>query len=186
MSCNQQINKTTAKSLTDSAISILKNTHDELKALPVLKEALKIDSNYFPALSAKLSCELVTNQPDKAMLTATKLIHLKPGVSEYYTIIGLLYEMKADTIASKRYFTEAIIRYDQKLNTMKIHDRKYDLLLFNKAFNLVLIRQNEKGNQIMKALYDKNNDETFREMIRIYMNKSKQEILDMLVNEGRF
>jgi hypothetical protein len=94
--------------------------------------------------------------------------------------------MKADTIASKRYFTEAIIRYDQKLNTMKIHDRKYDLLLFNKAFNLVLIRQNEKGNQIMKALYDKNNDETFREMIRIYMNKSKQEILDMLVNEGRF
>ena len=178
ISCNQHKADSKAKQLTDSAITIWKNTHDDLKALPLLDQALETDSNYFPALSTKLSFELTSNMPDKALRTAKSLIRIKPEVAEYYTAIGLIYEQKHDTISSKKYFTDAIICYDKKLDTMSKSDKKYDMLLSNKAIDLIFIGEQEEGNKILKEIYDRHTDEDYREMVKPYMNKSKQEILN--------
>jgi hypothetical protein len=90
LSCKQYEGHSQAKQLTDSANKVFQNTHDPLKALPLLDQAVEIDSNYVPALTTKLNFEMVSNMPDKALVTAMRLIKIKPEVSEYYTAIGFI------------------------------------------------------------------------------------------------
>lgn len=178
LSCKQQENYSQAKVLTDSANAIFKITLNPLKALPLLDEATLIDSNYLPALTTKFNFEMVSSLFDKALLTSKSLIRIKPEVSEYYTAIGFIYEKKNDTISSKKYFLDAVACCDKKLeNSNKTH-KDYTWILFAKASNLIFAGEERRGNDILKELYNTNPDESFKELVKSFMNKPKQQILE--------
>ena len=170
----------TAKKLNDSAVLIVMNTQDYEKAILLLNQATQIDSNYLIAYTNKLSFQLHLNQLDKALLSAYSLKRIKPDNPEYYVTIGMIYDLKSDTITSKRFFDEAATRYNAILDTMSATNKDYDMLLMNKAVNLVLIGQQQEANDILKQLYDKHKDESYREILASFMNKSKQDILNNL------
>jgi len=179
-SLGQQKGDTTAKHFTDSAVAIFRNTGDPKKALPLLEQATKIDSNYFRALSTKFSLEMASEMPDEALVTAKRLIKLKPEVGEYYTAIGIIYEGRQDTVSSKIFFMDAIACYDRSLDTMSKANKHRNNISLNKAFNLILLGQQKSGNDILEELYDGSHDEIYKGMIKSFMNKSRKEILEKL------
>jgi UDP-N-acetylenolpyruvoylglucosamine reductase len=61
---------------------------------------------------------------------------------------------------------------------MSKSNKDYDWTLLGKASNLVFAGEEQRGNDILKELYDRTQDETFKEMVKSFMNKSKQQILE--------
>ncbi len=167
-----------AKQLTDSADAIFKNTLDPLKALPLLNKATELDSTYLPALVTKLNFEMVSKMPDKALLTAMTLIRIKPEVSEYYSAIGFIFEQMKDTISSKKYFLQAVACYTKKLEGMINSNENYDWILFNKATNMIFAGDEQNANYILTEVYNRTQDVTFKETVKSFMNKSRQEIFE--------
>ncbi len=178
ISCKSQESYSQAKTLTDSANAIFKTTLDPLKALPLLNQATLIDSNYLPALVTKFNFEMASGLLDEALLTGKRLIRIKPGVSEYYTGIGFIFEKKNDTISSKRYFLYAVACCDKELENMTKTHKDYHWILFGKASNLIFAGEERRGNDILKELYYSNSDESFKELVKSFMNKPKQKILE--------
>ena len=83
-----------------------------------------------------------------------------------------------DSISSQKYFREAATCYDNMLDTMGRNNKKYDILLLDKAVNLIIIDKQKEGNEILKQLYNKKTGENDKALIASFMNKSKQEFLD--------
>jgi tetratricopeptide (TPR) repeat protein len=170
-----------ARKLNDSATTIVMKQQDYAKAISLLDQATEIDRNFLTAYVNKLSFQLQLKQFEKALQTALKLKELKPTAPDYYVTIGMVYSYKGDSALAKDYFTEATKRYDAVLDTMKKVNKAYDLLLMNKAVNLILVGQQQEGSEILKQLYTKEKNDINREMIALFMNKSKQEILESLI-----
>ncbi len=171
-----------AKNLNDSAFSIAIRSQDYTKAIDLLNQALKIDSNYFRALDNKLSCEFGLKKYDEALGTLKKIMKLKPEIPEYSVTTGLIYFLKGDTISSEKYFNEAAIKYNRILDTMSTYNNYYDNVLMNKAINLIFNDQQQLANNILKSLYGKAKNDIEKEMYAEYINKSKQEIINSIFN----
>ena len=144
-----------ARQLNDSALSIVRNTQDFAKAITLLDQATKIDSNYYLAFWNKISFQSELKQFDNALVTAKNLNRIKPESPDYFFIDGLIYDKIHDTISSQKYFIKAEVCYDKILDTMNKASKEYDNFLMNKAVNLILIGQQQKGNNILEQLYDK-------------------------------
>lgn len=185
--CGQQTNSKKhivdpqARKLNDSATIVAMKQQDYATAIALLDKATQIDSNFLTAYANKLSFQLQLKQFDKALITAFDLKRIKPNAPDYYVTIGMLYDIKGDTVLSKTYFAEAATCYDKILDTMSTSNKDRDMLLMNKAVNLVLIGQQGQGNKILKQLYDRQHDEAYREMIALFMNKTKDEIIASLM-----
>lgn len=167
-----------AKKFNDSASSIIMHTQDYDKAIDLLDQAIKIDSNYYLAFSNKVTFQLALNQIDKALLTAKNLNRIKPSSPDYFVSVGLIYDKIGDTVSSQKYFKKAVVFYDKIVDTINKANKNYDMLLFNKAVNLKFIGKEKEGNEILKELYDKSKDEFYKEMIDSLIKKSKQQLLD--------
>lgn len=172
-----------ARRLNDSAMQVAMHTQDYDNAIALLEQAILIDSNYLTAYANKLSFQVQLKRFDQALQTAFKLKSQRPQSPEYYVTIGMLYHFKSDTGSSIKFFKEADAFYSNIFDTMKVANPHYDMLLMGKAINLVFIGQQIEGNRVLKQLYDKSKDEIFKEMLSSYMNKSKQAILDDLIQK---
>lgn len=172
-----------ARRLNDSAMQVAMYTQDYDKAIALLEQAILIDSNYLTAYANKLSFQMQLKRFDQALQTAFKLKSQRPQSPEYYVTIGMLYHFKSDTGSSIKFLKEADALYSNIFDTMKVANPHYDMLLMGKGINLVFIGQQIEGNRVLKLLYDKSKDEIFKEMLSSYMNKSKQAILDDLIQK---
>lgn len=167
-----------AKQLNDSAVAIVMHSQDYNKAVSLFDQATNIDSNYYTAYANKLSYQLGLRKFDKALVTAKNLNRIKPESPDYFVIAGIIYAEIGDKISSQKYFIEAATHYDKILDTMSKENKHYDDLLMNKAVNLILVGQQQKGNDILKQLYDKQKGGSYKEIIFSFMNKTRQEIID--------
>lgn len=170
-----------AKQLNDSAMFVAMQTGSYGQAIELLDQATRIDSNYLTAYGNKLIFQLELKKFEEALITANNLIRINPDAPEHFANFGMIYECKGDTVLSKKFFTQAAKRYDIILDTMNPANKDYDLLLMNKAINLVLVGEQQKGNEILQELYIKQKDETNKQLITLFINKSKQEILNYLL-----
>jgi tetratricopeptide (TPR) repeat protein len=170
-----------ARKLHDSATWIAKRQQDYPKAIDLLDQATQIDSNFLTAYANKLTFLLQLKQFDKALMAAHSLRRLKPDAPDYCVTIGILYHIEGDTVSSKKYFTEAAAKYDKVLDTMSLKNGDRDMLLMNKAVNLVFLGQQEQGNQILKQLHQNGQDRAYQEMIALYLNKTREEIIKDII-----
>ncbi|MGN6399500.1 MAG: tetratricopeptide repeat protein, partial [Flavisolibacter sp.] len=166
-----------AKELNDSAGSVVIHSQDYQKAIALLDQAIKIDSNFYTAFWNKVSFQCKLQQFDKALITAKNLNRIKPESPDYFFTTGLIYDKMHDTVSSQKYFNLSAIFYDEILDTMDQTNRSYDNILMSKAINLIIIGQERNGNGILKQLYHKKTNKAFKEMLSLFMNKSKEEIL---------
>lgn len=163
--------------LNDSAVNAVIQRKDYREAISLLNQATQIDSNYFLAYTNKLSFQLVEKQFDNALKTATRLNRIRPNAPDYYVTIGILNELNGDTVKSKVFYTEASKRYNAILDTMSSLNKEYDMFSINKAINLILIGQQQKGNDLLIEIYNRQKDSSYKEMLSTFMNKSKRDIL---------
>jgi len=185
--CGQSNNKINqidprAKRLKDSASLIAMSQQEYSKAISLLDQAIALDSNYLAAYRNKLTFQLELRQFEQATKTASKISQLRPDNPDYYVTIGILYDVQGDTVKSKDYFKRAISQYDRIFDTIAVSNINYDMLLMNKALNLIFIGEQNKGNDILKQLYNKQIESPFKEILASYLNKSKQDILKMMMS----
>lgn len=174
-----------ARQLTDSAVRIVVDAENYPKAITLLDQAIRSDSNYYPAYTNKLTFQLALKQYGQALPTAKKINTLRPEDPVPYVSVGLLYEALHDTLSSQKYFAAANMHFQKILDTMNKANASYEQFIMNKAINLVLLGQQENGNALLRELYDDTKSDLMKETISPLRNKTKQEILEILFNPGK-
>ena len=163
-----------------SLMPFFDNVDSSRKAIFLLDRATIIDSNYFAGYYNKLMFLNTLKQFDKAILAANNLIRIRPFAHDLYLTRGFLYDQIGDTISSRNDFQRSLAICNAVLDTMNSKNTAFDYLLMNKATNLVMLGDQKEGNKVLKKLYDKQTDETFKKFYGSLMNKPKKEFLALL------
>ena len=121
-------------------------------------------------------------QFDNAVETMNECIRIKPSAHDLYLTGGILYEKVGDTISSRKYFQKSLTILTPVLDTMKVKDMNYEMLISNKAINLIMLGDNKAGNDLLKAIADRQREPELREFTLSFMNKSKKELVEMMTN----
>jgi len=169
-----------AKKLVDSAEILIVEQQQYERAIPLLNQAIQIDSNYDQPYVYKLSYQWKLKQWDSCLKTVYSLIRIRPDNADRYGQIGLLYYYKGDSISSNKFYTEALSRYDKILDTMSSKNNQYKFLLVNKAIYLVFLDRQKEANEIFQNASDKFTDQYFKTFFASFINKSKEEVLELL------
>jgi tetratricopeptide (TPR) repeat protein len=170
--------------LNDSAIHYLEygNTDSAQKALIFLNRATEIDTNYFLAYYHKLGVQTFLKQYGEAIITVKRLVRLRPNNPDLWFTGGYIYEVSGDAASARGYYQKASVLYQHYTDTIKPADLSYFTTTMNAGINLVLLGQEDKGNQVLKKLYDRQKDILYQETIAPYMNKTREEIIARLTD----
>lgn len=160
-------------------VAFMNDPDSSQKAISLLDKATAIDTNYFLGHYNKLMFFNQLKEYDKAILTINKLIQLRPSAHDLYLAGGILYERIGDTLSSKAYFTKSLTICANVLDTISFTNRDYEMLVGNKAINLIMLGDKENANEILKKLYDRQSDEELKKMTLSMMNKSKKQLLEL-------
>jgi len=188
-SCGQNI----TKRKVDPAVTILSNkiiplfnyldNPDSCKqALLYLDSATAIDNNCFLCYYNKLMFLYSLKLYDKAVGTMNECIRIQPLAHDLYTTGGILYEKLGDTVSSRKYFKKSLTILNPVLDTMKVQNMSYEMLVSNKAINLIMLGENKTANNLLKAIADRQQEPELKEMTLSFMNKSKKELVDMMTD----
>lgn len=118
---------------------------------------------------------------DKAVETVNECIRINPAAHDLYLTGGVLYEKIGDTISSKKYFQKSLITLNAVLDTMNVQHTNYQVLVSNRAINLIMLGNNKAGNDLLKSIADRQQDPELKESTLSFMNKSKKELVEMMI-----
>ena len=188
-SCGQN----TAKEKVNPNVTILSNkiiplvnyidNPDSCKqALLCLDSATKIDNNCFQCYYNKLMFLYSLKQFDKAVETMNECLRIKPSAHDLYLTGGILYEKVGDTVSSKKYFEKSLTILNPVLDTMKVKDMNYEMLVCNKAINLIMLNDHKTGNNLLQTIADRQQEPELKEMILSFTNKSKKELVEKMTS----
>jgi tetratricopeptide (TPR) repeat protein len=169
-----------AKKLLDSASELIEEQQQYEKAIPLLNQAIQIDSNYAAPYVYKASYHWEHEQWDSCIKIVYSLIRINPNNADRYGQLGLLYYYKGDSILSKKFYNEALSRYDKILDTMWTINNQYKFLLVNKAIYLVFLNRQKEANKIFQNASDRFTDQYAKTFFASFINKSKEEVLELL------
>ncbi len=175
-----------AKQLNDNAVTLERSMKEEdsRKAILLLDEAIKIDSNYFTAYWNKLVLQHQLKQYNRAIETGKQILKLNKA-PYFYFLIATFYYRLGDTTSANNYFKETLKRCDTLLGTMSKKNRSsYEVVVMNKGVSLIFLGQQEEGNKILKQYYDSQTDTIYKISTGVFMNKTKEEILKVLDGEN--
>jgi tetratricopeptide (TPR) repeat protein len=164
-------------------VAFIENGDSSKKAISLLDKATTIDTNYFLGHYNKLMFYNQLRQYDKAILTINKLIQIRPSAHDLYLTAGILYERIGDTVSSRSYFAKSLTICNIVLDTMSSKNRDYEMIVSNKAINLIMLANEVKANELLKKLYDNQTDEEFKKTTLSMMNKSKNELLELWISD---
>ena len=189
-SCAQPVDKLVhtvdpaAKKLNDSAVSIAMHSYDYTKAVELLDKATQIDSNYFGAYRNKMSFQGLVKpfDADKILVIQKSLNRLRPLDPEYYMNIGMLYFKKGDSLTSSTYFSNALLHFDNILDTMHSTSPGYDVLMMQKAYTLIFQGNDQKAHDLLQKLYDTTKDSVAKEMILPALQKTRKDFISELMS----
>jgi hypothetical protein len=122
------------------------------------------------------NCFLLT----KAVEIINACISLKPSAHDLYLIGGILYEKVSDTIAAKKYFHHSLSILNSVLDTMDVRNLNHQMLVGNKAINLIMLGDNKTGNDLLKSILDGQKEPEWRELTLPFINKRKKELVEMM------
>lgn len=172
-------------------VSYIDNADSSKKAISLLDQATKIDSNYFMGYSNKLMFFFQLKQFDKLIQTNNKLIQLRPSAHDLYLRGGMFYEQIGDTVYANSYFIKSLTICNAVLDTMKNKNRDFVMLTTNQAINLIMLNDTAKANNILKVLYDNQPDDpqfdnVEKKYIQSLMNKNKKDLVDTMNNLDKY
>ena len=119
----------------------------------------------------------------KAVETLNECIRLNPSAQDLYLTGGILYERVGDTASAKEYFRKSLTICNNVLDTISTKNRDFDMLVSNKAINLIMLDDSAEADKILKTLYGKQQDEEMKKMILSVMNKTKKELIEQFTDD---
>ena len=121
-------------------------------------------------------------QFDKAIVTINQCIRLEPSAHDLYLTGGILYEKVGDSISSKKYFEKSLTIVNQVLDTMNVEHLDYEMLVSNKAINLIMLGNNKEGHDLLLLVADRQQELESKRMSLSLMNKNKKELVEMFTD----
>ena len=164
-------------------VNHLDNADSCKKALTYLDSATTIDTNYFSGYYEKLMFLSSLNQFDKAVLTINNCIRIKPYAHELYFTGGILYERIGDTISSKIYFTKSLTILNPVLDTMSVNNRDYEMLIGNKAMNLLMLNEDKLLNDLLSNLSDNQIKLDLKKNILAMKSMDRKELINRMTSD---
>ena len=188
-SCGQKVHHKVdplAVRLNDQAIGLMMtssgNKDSSIKAIVLLDSATKIDSNYFQGYYNKLILVNEQHMYDKGIQTVNHLIRINPNANELYLTAGMLHVKTKDSAMANTYFKKSLSICNSVLDTMNESNKSYFILTMNKAIDIILLGDSTKGNHMLTQLYNKQNDDAYKQLLVPFLNKGKREIIEEAFN----
>jgi len=164
-------------------VNFLDNPDSCKKALLFLDSATAIDNGCFLCYYNKLMFLYSLKEYGKAVETLNECIRLNPSAQDLYLTGGILYERVGDTASAKEYFRKSLTICNNVLDTISTKNRDFDMLVGNKAINLIMLGDEVEANKILKTLYDTQRDEEMKKMTLSLMGKTKKELIEQFTND---
>jgi tetratricopeptide (TPR) repeat protein len=171
-----------AKAFNERAMtlySFIDNIDSAKKAIVLLDSATTIDSDYYLAYYNKLIFSTNIKQFDKALLAANNLIRIRPSVHDFYLTRGFLYYRLGNTNASKSDFQHSLTICGKVLDTMSSKNKNYDYISMDRAISLIMLGQQDKGQQILKQIYNRQTDSSWKKYYGSYLNKNPKQLIEL-------
>jgi len=147
------------------------------KAVALLNQAIKIDSNYSTAYLNKFTDQNKLKKYGDAIVTGKRLIALKPNDVNIKLMVGEDFEKLGDTIASVKYYNDALSGYNKILDTMNVNNKAYSSFLSSTAIDLILLNRQKEGYAILKTMAEKETDPYLKQMYEQYLKMSRNDWL---------
>lgn len=173
----------TAIQFNDSAVAIISQPYDSFNysiALSLLETAIRIDSNFYVAYWNKLSVESQLRKYKQAIETGMKLIAFNPREPQFYGLVGSWYFRIGDSVSSTKYYNQAVILYDQALDTIDTNKIEFKLFKVNRAAILIMLNRSEEAHEILRQMQNIETDEVIKNLIEMVLDKTPQQIYDYL------
>lgn len=170
-----------AKKLNDSAMQKWMNLSDSSDygiVIGLLDQATTIDSQFYIAYWNKLALLNTIGKYNEAIHVTRDLLRLQPNTADVYTIIGTMYEKMGKPDSAKIAYNMAEEKFSNILDTMSKKTKVHKDVMLNRAINLKMMGQEQQENALLKQMYDKETDSTWKELILSFMNKPKEELFD--------
>jgi tetratricopeptide (TPR) repeat protein len=145
------------------------------KALTLLNRAIAIDTNYYTAYHDKLAFQHLLNLRDSAFATAKLIVRRWPGEVKTKILLGEYYELKGDTLSAFKCYNNALSAINHHLDEADSISRRYEQI--DKAKILILLNQPEEAHNILKEVFDKEDNETIKQNLQRLMGESRHEFL---------
>ena len=174
-----------ARKLLDSGANEGVHKNDFKKAIFIIDQAIKLDSNYLAAYSTKFSFlgMIRPYDKDKALNTLQNMIRIRPTIPEFYLYSGIIYIEKGDSLMADKYLSLAKVYIDKILDTMSKSNIAYQVLLSDKAYTLILKGEEEKARAMETEILELKMDSLYRAEFLGFLRKSRKEIIDSLLKQ---
>ncbi|MBS0645993.1 MAG: hypothetical protein JSR97_05330 [Verrucomicrobia bacterium] len=159
-------------------VRFLDNRDSAQKGISLLDRATSLDSNYFLGYYNKLIFYNQLREYDNAIITVNKLIRLKPNAHDLYLTGGLLREKTGDSTGAKAFFEKSLTLSNQVLETMNPGNPDYEMVIGNKAMNLIMLNERSTAVQLLKDMYESQTGDEAKGNILKLMNSSKRELIE--------
>lgn len=155
-------------------LSQLVNVDSTKKAIAILNNLIENDSNYIGAYYFKFTCQTQLKQFDSAIITWNKMLSSDPKNIFSLSQGGLLYYRIGDTISANKLFRQSLRIGQKEIDTMNIHNKKYDGILMNNASNLVMLNKQDEANFIFEKMAASQPDSAFKNYFLTFTKFSKE------------
>ncbi len=192
ISCKEKKVKQKANSiainLNNSSMELVKyisNIDSSQKAIRLLDSATNFDKNYYMGYFNKLMFLNRLKQYDKAIVATGNLIRLKPNAHDLYIINGVFYEKINDTVSSNDFFQKSLKICNQILDTMSSNKNNYEMIVMNKAVNLIMLNKNNESNDLLKKLMEIQTNPEMKKIAASMIGINKGQLIELYYSDKR-
>ena len=146
------------------------------KAIQLLDKATSSDSNFFNAHYNKLPFLNELKDYKKCIAVINSLNRIKPNANDIYLLSGVFLDKIGDTTLANNYFSKSLEICSNVLDTMHISNNDYQILLGNKAFNLIMTGDRAKADKAFQSLYLLQSDEEIKKETLAISKMTKQQL----------
>ena len=140
-----------AVKLNDSALKWMGGR--PLGAIGLLKQAIKIDSNYSTAYyNLTLNLNLIGNYQE-ALKYVTRLVKLQPKNFFYHSMLGGEYDLIGDSIHALHEYKLSLSLQSKIIEKLDPNDKLYNGQMFMKGNLLINMGMDKEGQEIIRKIY---------------------------------
>jgi len=155
--------------LNDSAVSVMSSKSQE--AIRLLDEAIALQPNYFSAWHNKVNCQMHLGLIEDAIVSLLKMEEIDPNYPDNKTNLGIMYDIKGDSLLALEKYQEVEKMYVGILDTVQTQDNPYQMYELLRASNLILMGEKEKASGYLKKLLSNPSVDT------VYTSKAAKDLL---------
>jgi len=147
------------------------------RAIPLLDQAIAVDSNYYTAYFNKSTFQIQLRLFDSALMTAKTMIKIRPNRSEPKILAGEIYDMMGDTVNAFKLYRNALGILDQ---TLKTTNKTSDVYWQNKTGEgilYILLNHAAQGREIFQEVLTTTADPIEKQLLQQYLTMNKRDWL---------